>query len=75
MPDQMPIHWNFRGEVDGYGGKFAGLLLLPLTAVGIYLLMLLVPLVDPGRLNYRNFARAYNVFRLVIVLFMAVVYR
>jgi uncharacterized membrane protein len=73
-PEKMPIHWNFRGETDAYGGKFAGLLLFPLIATGIYLLMLVVPLVDPGRPNYRNFARAFNVFRIVIVLFLAVVY-
>jgi uncharacterized membrane protein len=73
-PEKMPIHWNFRGEVDAYGGRFAGLMLLPLTAAGIYLLTLVVPLVDPGRLNYRNFAKVYNTFRLVIVLFLAVVY-
>ena len=21
LPDQMPIHWNAEGEVDGWGGK------------------------------------------------------
>jgi uncharacterized membrane protein len=73
-PEKLPIHWNFRGEVDGYGGKYAGLLLLPLIAAGTYLLTLLVPLVDPGRLNYRNFANVYNTFRMVLVLFLGVIY-
>jgi uncharacterized membrane protein len=73
-PEKMPIHWNFRGVADGYGGKFAGLLLLPLIAAATYLLTLLVPLVDPGRLNYRNFAKVYNTFRLVLMLFLGVIY-
>jgi uncharacterized membrane protein len=73
-PEKLPIHWNFRGEVDGYGGRFAGLLLLPLMTAGVYLLTLLLPLVDPGRLNYGNFIKAYSTFRLVLVLFMGVLY-
>ena len=28
VPERMPIHWNMHGEVDGYGGRFAGLLLV-----------------------------------------------
>jgi uncharacterized membrane protein len=27
----IPVHWNVAGEADGYGGKFEGLLLLPLV--------------------------------------------
>ena len=26
LPDQIPTHWNIRGEVDGYGGKMDALL-------------------------------------------------
>ena len=26
-PDRIPIHWGLDGRVDGYGGKFEGLLL------------------------------------------------
>jgi uncharacterized membrane protein len=73
-PEQMPIHWNARGEVDGYGGRFAGLLLMPTIAAGTYVLTLLVPLIDPGRTNYRNFAKAYNASRIALVLFFGVVY-
>jgi uncharacterized membrane protein len=63
-----------RGEVDGYGGKFVGLLLLPLTTLGLYLLMLAVPRFDPGRGNYPAFATTYNVIRVTLVLFMTAIY-
>jgi uncharacterized membrane protein len=33
-----------------------------------------VPLIDPGRLNYQNFRKAYNAIRIVLVLFMALIY-
>ena len=74
VPERIPIHWNFAGEVDRYGGKFAGLLLLPLITLGVYLLLLVLPRLDPGYGNYRSFATAYNVIRVSIVCFMAAVF-
>ena len=74
LPEQIPTHWNLRGEVDGHGSKFVGLLVLPLTVLGLYLLMMVLPLFDPGRANYRSFAKAYNVLRIVMVVFMAMLY-
>jgi uncharacterized membrane protein len=71
LPDQLPTHWNLQGEVDGYGGKFVGLLLMPIVAGGMYLLMLILPLFDPGKKNYANFAGVFNVIRLAITLFFA----
>ena len=68
LPEQIPTHWNLQGQVDGHGDKFVGLLLLPLTALGLYFMMLLLPLADPGGANYRNFAGAYNTIRLGILL-------
>lgn len=31
-PSSIPAHWNLRGSIDGFGGRFRGLLLLPLSA-------------------------------------------
>ena len=57
---QVPMHWNFMGEVDRYAGRFAGLFagvaLFPLV-VG---LLLLVPRIEPRRINLARSARAYR---------------
>jgi uncharacterized membrane protein len=74
VPERMPIHWNMQGEVDGYGGKFAGLLLLPLLAVGLYLLLLFIPRLDPAYQNYVQFAGAYLAMRFAMLLFLAVIF-
>jgi uncharacterized membrane protein len=74
LPDKIPVHWNVHGEVDRFGGKFEGLLVFPLTSLGIYALTLILPVFDPGRLNYRNFAKAYNAIRIVFVVFMGLLY-
>jgi len=42
-PDRLPVHWNFSGDADGYGGKLEGLFLPVLLAIGLYLWMLIRP--------------------------------
>jgi uncharacterized membrane protein len=74
LPDRIPIHWNFKGEVDGYGNRFVGLLLIPLISVGLYLMFRLIYLIDPGRKNYASFATALSVIRMAILFMLAVVY-
>lgn len=32
LPEQIPIHFNAKGEIDGYGGRFS-LLLMPLIGL------------------------------------------
>jgi uncharacterized membrane protein len=73
-PERIPVHWNIAGEADRYGGKVEGLLGLPLLALGIYLLMVMLPRFDPGRANYPRFAGAYTVIRISLVTLLAVLY-
>jgi len=49
LPDQIPTHWNFQGEVDGYSSKKFGLLFTPVIAVSIYLVLLYLPKIDPKK--------------------------
>jgi uncharacterized membrane protein len=73
-PSEIPVHWNASGEVDRFGGKIEGLLLLPLMALGIYLLMRYLPNIDPGRVNYARFGGAYTAIRAGVLLLMAGIY-
>ena len=73
-PSDIPVHWNASGQVDRYGGRFEGLLLLPLVALGLYLLMRYLPNIDPGRLNYVRFGGAYTAIRAGVLLLMAGIY-
>ena len=73
-PSEIPVHWNASGQVDRYGGKFEGLLLLPLMALGLYLLMRYLPNVDPGRVNYARFGGAYTAIRAGVLMLMAGIY-
>jgi uncharacterized membrane protein len=73
-PAQIPVHWNGSGQIDRYGGRFEGLLLLPLMALGLYLLLRFLPMLDPGRANYARFGGAYATIRIGILTLLALIY-
>ena len=60
VPDdaRLPTHWNYRGEVDGYGSKTVGLLFPLVAAVALTILILLVPRFDPRRRNIERSSEA-----------------
>lgn len=74
VPDRIPVHWNAAGQVDGYGGKFMGLLLIPMLSLGLYLLLRYVPRIDPARRNYESFAGTYMLLRVVLMLYLGFFY-
>ena len=67
-PDRLPVHWGLNGNPDRWGGKFEGLMLMPLVALGIYVLMLFIPRIDPGHANYASFGSTYYTLRLLVLL-------
>jgi len=67
LPDRIPVHWNLADEVDRYGSKTEGLLMLPLITVAVYLLLLFLPRIDPGRANYDRFASVYAIIRSAVI--------
>jgi len=47
LPARIPVHWNIRGEVDGWGGKIPGLFPLPLCMLFVLALLRVLPRFDP----------------------------
>ncbi len=74
MPERVPGHWNFKGEVDRYTSRFGGAFSMPLVTTGIYIMLLVLPLIDPRRENYQKFTGAYRVMKFILVVFMAFIY-
>lgn len=77
VPERFPMHFNLQGQVDRWGSRADAplpLLLLPAICAGLYLLMLLLPRIDPGRANYDRFVTAYWVIRFVVLAHMAVLH-
>ncbi len=68
LPDQMASHWNANDEVDGTMPKFWGVFLMPLVTLGIFVLFILIPNIDPLKANVAEFRETFNLF---IVFFAA----
>ncbi|WP_455682212.1 SdpI family protein [Thomasclavelia sp.] len=52
LPNQIPIHWNIAGEIDGYASKAIFVFLLPVLMCGVQLLSLFMMSADPKYKNY-----------------------
>ncbi len=74
LPDQMASHWNANDQVNGYISRFWGVFLLPLITLGMFLLFLVVPSIDPLKANIAQFRKAFNLFIGLIVAFMIYLY-
>lgn len=74
MPDQVPTHWNIKGEVDNYGSKEFGTFFLPVLNVLMYFLFLVLPKFDPKRSNYIKFDSSYLTIRYSLHLFFALIF-
>jgi uncharacterized membrane protein len=69
LPEEIPIHWNLKGEVDNYVSKPFGAFLSPLLMVAIWLGMKFLPNIDPRRHNYKKFESSYEIAIGVLVTF------
>ena len=70
LPEQMASHWNANDQVDGYISKFWGVFLMPLITLGMFVMFLVVPTIDPLKANISQFREAFNVFISLIAAFM-----
>lgn len=70
LPEQIASHWNIQDEVDGYMPKFWGVLMMPLVTLGMLLLFLVLPAIDPLKANIARFRPVFNLFILCIIGFM-----
>lgn len=74
LPDQMPMHWNFAGEVDRYGSKYTSALLTPLLGIAMLFLFPLFRKIDPRSTNYEKFESTYNVLQSAILAFFFLIH-
>lgn len=74
LPDKIPMHWNFKGEIDRYGSKFEGAFLIPFMTLGFYLLFLFLPYLDPKEENYKRFEMVYQFIKYAFVILFSIMH-
>ncbi|HUX83937.1 MAG TPA: SdpI family protein [Chitinophagaceae bacterium] len=71
IPGKVPSHFDFHGRANGYMAPVPFLALMTGTSLGIYLLLLLLPRIDPKRANYPLFSKTFQVIRMMILLMLS----
>ena len=74
IPEKMASHWNVQGQVDGYMSKSWGLFLMPIISLGLFLLFILIPKIDPLKMNIEKFRKYFDGFIILIILFLFYLY-
>lgn len=72
LPDQVPTHFGVNGEPNGWSGKSALLYIPALMGLGTYLLMLVIPHLDPKK-KIEEMGNKYYRLRVILALLMMVI--
>jgi uncharacterized membrane protein len=70
LPEKVPTHWNYKGEIDRWGDKYSLIGLLFLLPVLTYLLLLIIPKIDPKK-RIDLMGGKYYQLKFIIVLLMS----
>jgi len=71
LPDELPVHWGFDGQVNHTMPKAQAVLVIPGIGILLFGIMHIVPKVDPRRENYEKFASSYLRLREAAIVFIA----
>ena len=74
MPEKVASHWNAQGQVNGYMSKFWGVFLMPIISVGLLLLLIFIPRIDPLKSNIQQFRKYFDGFVVLIMVFLFYIY-
>ena len=70
LPEKVPTHWNSSGEIDRWGDKYSLIGLLFLLPVLTYLLLLIIPKIDPKKRIDLMGGKYYQI-KFILVLIMS----
>ncbi len=74
LPEQVPSHWNSKGEIDSYLPKTVMAWLMPAMTLFIAVLFYFIPRIDPLKKNYTAFQDYFEGFIVVISAFFLLVH-
>lgn len=73
LPERVAIHWDIQGKADGWMNPMLAVVFGPAVATALWLVLVLVPRIDPRRAAYASFRRAYWLIVNAMMGFLAVV--
>jgi uncharacterized membrane protein len=75
LPDSIPTHWNYLGQVDAYSSKLSNLIAFPSLIALLFVILIIAPKLDPLKKNindlgYPRLITILGLFFLVIQYFV-----
>ena len=70
LPEQVPMHWGINGEVE-YSAKWQVWIMFSLGPI-LTILFDVLPKIDPKRKNYEKFGQYYDLFIIVMLVFLMI---
>jgi len=67
LPNQIPMHWNVMGQIDGYMAKNIGVWLMPMIALVMYISFQILPNFDPNKKKYKLFQHEWEIMQVGLV--------
>ncbi|WP_452221894.1 SdpI family protein [Lacinutrix salivirga] len=71
LPETVPIHWNEKGEIDGYGSKITLWLIPILLPLLVFILFSIIPKIDPKG-QIKKMGNKYGLVKFLLTTFMSV---
>ena len=72
LPSQIPIHFDVHGNPDNFASKSGYWWILASSIIGVYLLMLAIPLIDPKK-RISQMGNKYYILKLLVVGLIAII--
>jgi uncharacterized membrane protein len=72
LPEQVPIHFNLKGVANNWSSKTVLLIIPGALGLGIYLLMLAIPALDPKKKIQQMGGKYYSI-RFILTLFTSII--
>ncbi len=66
LPAEVPIHWGKDGA-DGFQSKGAALFTLHSIMIFTYVLMMVIPKIDPKKKNFNYFSKGYLIINYALI--------
>jgi len=70
LPEQVPTHFNIEGVANGWSSKTTLLFIPAALGIGIYFLMLIIPVLDPKK-KIQQMGGKYYSLRFILTIFFS----
>lgn len=69
LPQDIPMHWNVRGQIDNYMDKSVAVWMMPMMVLGMSILFRIFSMIDPKKQRYELFKREWEIMQTVYIAF------